>query len=186
MSENKEKPVNLQGLFLPHHGVSPRLEKPLFIAPNATLVGDITAGPECSFWFNSVTRGDVHTIKIGHSTNIQDLSMLHASYKKADLVIGDEVTIGHACVLHGCHVGNRVLLGMGAILMDHVVVEDDCLIAAGSLLTEGTHIPSGSLVMGRPGKVKRALTTEEKAYLIKSAQHYKHLARSYAGGPWPY
>ena len=176
----------MNGVILPHHGVSPKLDSPLFIAPNATIVGDVEAGAECSFWFGSVTRGDVHRIRIGRGTNVQDLSMLHVSYKKAGLTIGDGVTIGHACVLHGCTVGNRVLIGMGSIIMDNVVIGDDVLIGAGSLITEGTVIPSGTLVIGRPAAVKRPLTDDEKSYVTRSAEHYKHVARSYTGGPWPY
>ncbi|MBS1985640.1 MAG: gamma carbonic anhydrase family protein [Bdellovibrionales bacterium] len=176
----------LSGIILPHHGVAPRLERPLYIAPNATIVGDVQAGAECSFWFGSVTRGDVHSIRLGHSTNVQDLTMLHVSYKKAGLFIGDQVTIGHSCILHGCTVGNRVLVGMGSVIMDNVVIEDDVLIGAGTLITEGTRIPSGSLVVGRPGAAKRPLSNEERAYLVRSADHYKHVARSYTGGPWPY
>ena len=176
----------MSGLILPHHGVWPSLEGALYIAPNATITGDVVAGPDCSFWFGSVTRGDVHSIRIGHTTNVQDLSMLHVSYKKAPLTVGNEVTIGHSCILHGCTVGNQVLVGMGSILMDNAVIEDNVLIGAGSLITEGTRVPAGTLVMGRPGKVVRDLTAEELAYLKKSALHYTHVARSYKGGPWPY
>ncbi len=173
-------------LILPHHGIEPRLYGALYLAPNATIVGDVEMGPDCSVWFGSVIRGDVNTIRIGAGTNVQDLSMLHVSYRRAGLVVGDDVTIGHSCVLHACTVGSRVLVGMGTIIMDNAVIEDDVLIGAGSLVTEGTRIPSGWLAMGRPCVAKRPLTDEEKAFLLRSATHYRHVARSYTGGPWPY
>lgn len=176
----------MSGLVLPHHGISPKLEGALYIAPNATIVGDVVAGPGCSFWFQSVTRGDVHTIRIGRDTNVQDLSMLHVSYKRAPLVIGDQVTIGHSCTLHGCTLQNRILVGMGSTIMDHAVIEDDVIIGAGSLVTESTRIPSGYLALGRPAKAIRPLTEEERAFLVRSAEHYKKVAASYTGGPWPY
>jgi carbonic anhydrase/acetyltransferase-like protein (isoleucine patch superfamily) len=174
------------GLVLPHHGCHPQIDGALYIAPNASIIGEVTAGPDCSFWFSTVVRGDVNAIRIGRGTNVQDLTMIHVSYNKAATVIGEDVTIGHQCVLHGCTVGNRVLVGMGSLIMDNVVIEDDCLIGAGTLLTEGTRIPRGSLIMGRPGAVKRPLRDEEIAYLARSAEHYRKLARSYHGGPWPY
>lgn len=172
--------------ILAHHGKTPQLDRPIYVAPNATIVGDVTAGADCSFWFSSVTRGDVESIRIGRGTNVQDLSMLHVSYRRAPLVIGEDVTIGHGCLIHGCTIGNRVLVGMGSIVMDHAVIEDDVLIGAGSLVTEGTRIPSGMLALGRPAVAKRPLTEEERAYLARSAHHYRNVAKSYAGGPWPY
>ena len=183
MSTSEQKS---SGIILAHHGISPKLDRPLYIAPNATLVGDVEAGEGCSFWFGAVVRGDVHSIRIGKGTNVQDLSMLHVSYRKAGLKIGDDVTIGHRCVLHGCTIGSRVLIGMGAIIMDGAEVGDDVLIGAGALLTEGTKIPSGSLVIGSPAVVKRSLKDTEIAFLKRSAEHYRHVAHSYAGGPWPY
>ena len=174
----------MTALILPHNGIAPRLDNPLYIAPNATIVGDVRSGPDCSFWFSSVTRGDVNFIRIGARTNVQDLSMVHVSYRKAGLTLGDDVTVGHSCLLHGCTIGNRVLVGMGSILMDNVIVEDDVIIAAGTLLTEGTRIPTGSLVMGRPGAVKRPLKPEEFEFVKKSASHYVKVAKSYRdGGP---
>ena len=173
-------------MILEHHKKSPLLDSPAYIAPNATLIGEITAGEGCSFWFNSVVRADVHWIKIGERTNVQDLSMLHVSYKKAPLTIGNDVTIGHACVLHGCTLHDRILVGMGSIIMDNAVIESDVIIGAGSLVTEGTVIPAGSLALGRPAKVIRPLSDEEKAYVKRSSFHYLQVAASYKGGPWPY
>jgi len=178
--------MTTRGLILPHHGVLPKVDQALYIAPNATIVGDVEAGSGTSFWFGSVVRGDVNSVRIGSGTNVQDLSMLHVSFLRAALTIGDDVTIGHSCVLHGCTLGNRVLVGMGSILMDNVEVGDDVLIGAGSLLTEGMKVPAGHLVMGRPAVVKRPLKPQELAFLKRSAEHYRHVARSYLGGPWPY
>ena len=173
-------------LILAHHQKTPILNSPAYIAPTATLIGEITADEGCSFWFNSVVRADVHWIKIGKRTNVQDHSMLHVSYKKAPLEIGDDVTIGHSCILHGCTLKDRILIGMGSIVMDKAVIESDVIIGAGSLVTEGTVIPAGSLAMGRPAKVVRPLTEEEKTYLKTSAGHYLKVAASYNGGPMPY
>jgi carbonic anhydrase/acetyltransferase-like protein (isoleucine patch superfamily) len=175
-----------RGLLLAHHGFYPKVEQALYIAPNATIVGDVEAGPDTSFWFGCVVRGDVNSVRIGARSNVQDLSMLHVSYRRAALTIGEDVTVGHSCVLHACRIGDRVLVGMGSIVMDNAVIGDDCIIGAGTLVTEGTVIPPGSLVIGRPGAVKRPLTPEEKEFLKRSAAHYTHVARSYTGGPWPY
>jgi carbonic anhydrase/acetyltransferase-like protein (isoleucine patch superfamily) len=112
--------------------------------------------------------------------------MLHVSYKKAPLTIGDDVTIGHSCILHGCTLQNRILVGMGSTIMDNAVIESDVVIGAGTLITENMVVPSGSLVLGRPGKVIRSLSPEEMGYLKKAAEHYIHVAKSYQGGPWPY
>jgi len=173
-------------MLLAHHGKTPQLGENCYVAPNASLIGELTVGDDCSFWFGSVVRADVHSIEIGHRSNVQDLTMLHVSYKKAPLKIGNDVTIGHSCILHGCTLKDRILVGMGSIVMDHAIIESDVILGAGSLVTEGTHIPAGVLALGRPAKVIRALTTEEIAYLKTAATHYIKVAASYKGGPWPY
>lgn len=160
-------------------GKAPLIPASCFIEESAQIIGEVVFGEESSVWFNSVVRGDVNPIRIGARTNIQDLSMVHVLSHKFGTVIGDDVTIGHHVVLHGCTIGSRVLVGMGAILMDAVEVGDDCLIAAGALLTPGTKIPAGSLVIGSPAKVKRALNDEERAHLVQSAQSYVGYAREY-------
>jgi carbonic anhydrase/acetyltransferase-like protein (isoleucine patch superfamily) len=139
----------------------------------------VEIGEGSSVWFNTVIRGDVNPIHIGARTNIQDLSMVHVLKDKYGTVIGDDVTVGHHVVLHGCQVGHRVLIGMGAILMDDVHVGDDCIIAAGALLTPGTRIPSGSLAVGSPAKVKRPITEQERAWLRTSAQNYLEYAKAH-------
>ena len=171
----------IQGQVLSHHLKLPEIGAQTFIAPTATVIGEVRIGEKSSVWFGSVIRGDVHKIEIGSYTNIQDLSMCHVSYQKAALKIGSYVTVGHSCILHGCTVGDRVLIGMGSIVMDQVEIGDDCIIGAGSLVKEKTKIPAGTLALGRPAKVIRPLTKEELDYLKKSAQHYADLSTSYTG-----
>jgi carbonic anhydrase/acetyltransferase-like protein (isoleucine patch superfamily) len=155
---------------------SPRVHPSCFIEDSAQVIGDVEVGEDSSVWFNSVVRGDVNAIRIGRRTNIQDLTMIHVTTARHTTLLGDDVTVGHRVVLHGCTVGNRVLVGMGSIVMDGVEIGDDCIIGAGSLLTPGTKVPPGSLVLGAPAKVKRPLTEEEKATLLESAKHYVHIA----------
>ncbi|HYO53539.1 gamma carbonic anhydrase family protein [Archangium sp.] len=155
---------------------TPRVHPSCFIEDSAQVIGDVELGEDTSVWFNSVLRGDVNAIRIGRRTNIQDLTMIHVTSTRYATAIGDDVTVGHHVVLHGCTVGNRVLVGMGAIVLDGVEIGDDCIIGAGTLLTSGAKIPPGSLVVGSPGKVKRAITEEERAFLLESAKHYVHTA----------
>ncbi len=159
-------------MILPHHGKWPQIHETAWIAPSADVIGEVDIGAESSLWFQVVVRGDVNWIKIGSRTNIQDHSMLHVTRRKCPLTVGDEVTVGHRVTLHGCTIGNRVLLGMGAIVMDEAVVGDDCIIGAGALVTQRTVIPPGSLVLGSPAKVARALKPEELAFLKQSAANY--------------
>lgn len=154
----------------------PRVHPSCFIEDSAQVIGDVELGEDSSVWFNSVLRGDVNSIRIGRRTNIQDLTLVHVTTQRHSTQVGDDVTVGHHVVLHGCTVGNRVLVGMGAVLMDGVVVGDDCIVGAGALLTPGTQVPPGSLVVGSPAKVKRALTEEERAFLLESARNYVRTA----------
>lgn len=153
------------------HG-RPQIGEGAYIAPNATLVGDVVLGRNCSVWFNAVIRGDVMPIRVGDETNIQDGSIVHGTYKKCGTTIGSRVTVGHGVILHGCEVGDRVLIGMGAIIMDQAKISSDSIVAAGALVTEGKQFPPGVLIVGRPAQVKRELTAEEKAFLNKSADNY--------------
>lgn len=166
-------------MILPHHGTWPRIHPTAFVAPSADVIGDVEIGESSSVWFQVVIRGDVHRIRIGSRTNIQDHSMLHVTRKKSPLTIGDDVTIGHRVTLHGCSVGNRILLGMGCIVLDDAVIEDDCMIGAGALVTKATRIPAGSLAIGAPAKVVRKLTDEELAFLKTSANNYVGDSREY-------
>jgi carbonic anhydrase/acetyltransferase-like protein (isoleucine patch superfamily) len=151
----------------------------VFIEASAQVIGDVTIGNYSSVWFGSVVRGDVHFIRIGERTNVQDLSVLHVTRRTHPLLIGNEVTIGHRVTLHGCTIADRVLVGMGAIVLDGAVVQSGSMIGAGALVTEGQVIPSGVLAVGVPAKVRRDLTAEEILFLAQSAKNYVELAQVY-------
>jgi carbonic anhydrase/acetyltransferase-like protein (isoleucine patch superfamily) len=133
-------------------GMTPKIGKNCFLADNATIVGEVEMGDDCSIWFNAVVRGDVHYIKIGRNVNIQDGAVIHCTYKKAPVNIGDNVSIAHNAIVHGATIESNVLVGMGAILMDDVYVESNSLIAAGALVSKGTRIKSGEVWAGVPAK----------------------------------
>jgi carbonic anhydrase/acetyltransferase-like protein (isoleucine patch superfamily) len=173
-------------VILPHHGIWPKIHETAFVAPSADVIGDVEIGNQSSIWFQCVVRGDVHSIRIGERTNIQDHTMLHCTRKKSPLKIGDDVTVGHRVTLHGCTIGNRVLIGMGAIVMDDAEVGDDCIIGAGALVTGGTKIPAGTLAVGAPARVVRPLKEEEMKFLLQSAKNYigdSEQYRGYVRGP---
>lgn len=153
-------------------GVMPAVDPAAYVDGSAQVIGDVHVGPESSVWMNVVIRGDVHAIRIGRRTNIQDLTMVHVMRETHPTTIGDEVTIGHSAVIHGCTIEDRVLIGMAAVLLNGVHIGHDSIVAAGTLLTEGTRIPPRSLVMGRPGKVKRDLTDDEVAEIRWYADNY--------------
>ncbi|MBT8186693.1 MAG: gamma carbonic anhydrase family protein, partial [Croceitalea sp.] len=132
-------------IVLPVNGISPKWGKDCFIAQNATIVGEVTMGDQCSIWFNAVIRGDVHYIKMGNKVNVQDGAVIHCTYQTAPTNIGNNVSIGHNAIVHGCTIIDNVLIGMGAIIMDDCVVESNSIIAAGAVLTKGTHVPSGTI-----------------------------------------
>ena len=159
---------------------TPTIDASAYVDQSAQVIGDVHIGPESSVWMNVVIRGDVNHIRIGRRTNIQDLTMIHVMRDTHPTVIGDEVTIGHSAVVHGTTIEDRVLIGMAAILLNGVHIEHDCVIAAGTLLTEGTRIPARSLVMGRPGKVKRPLTDDEVAEIRWYADNYVNYRLDYS------
>ena len=163
-------------------GVTPRLHPSVFVAEGAQVMGDVEIGEDSSVWYNTVIRGDVNSIRIGSRTNIQDLTMVHVEKGTHPTRLGDDVTVGHHVVIHGCTIGNRVLVGIGAIVLNGVIIEDDVFIAAGTLLTPGTHVSSGSMVMGSPGKVKRPLTDVERANLVPHAAGYVLNAKLHRSG----
>jgi carbonic anhydrase/acetyltransferase-like protein (isoleucine patch superfamily) len=138
-----------------------------YLAENATIVGDVTLGDECSVWFNAVVRGDVHYIKIGNRVNIQDGAVIHCTYKKHPTQIGDNVSIGHNALVHGCTVHNNVLIGMGSIVMDNCVVHSNSIVAAGAVLLENTVVESGCIYAGVPAKKVKEINEEQSAALIK-------------------
>ena len=164
-------------------GVLPVIPKSAYVEDTAVVIGDVVAGEECSIWFHAVVRGDVNYIRIGDRTNVQDLCMLHVTHDTAPLVIGCDVTIGHNVILHGCTVKDRVLIGMGAIIMDGAVIGEDSVVGAGALVTENTKFPPKSLVLGSPAKVKRAVTDKELSWIRESARNYVAYAHQYMTDP---
>jgi|TARA_B110000305_G_scaffold54786_1_gene60450 carbonic anhydrase/acetyltransferase-like protein (isoleucine patch superfamily) len=141
-------------------GFEPKLGEDCWLAENATLVGDIEMGDQCSVWFNAVIRGDVNSIRIGNRVNVQDGAVLHCTYEKTKVVIGDNVSIGHNALIHGCSIESNVLIGMGAIVMDNCHVESNTIIAAGAVLLEGTRVESWSIYAGVPAKKVKTLSPE--------------------------
>lgn len=159
-------------LILAVKGKMPALGEEIFLAPNATIVGDVKMGHRCSVWFNTVIRGDVNSITIGNETNVQDGVVIHATYLKAPTVIGNRVNIGHNALVHGCVVKDNVLIGMGAIVMDNAVVNEYCIIAAGSVVLENTICESGYIYAGTPAKKIKPITEEQRALLDKLPDNY--------------
>lgn len=141
-------------------GIAPQIGKNTFLAENATIVGDVIMGHDCSVWFNAVVRGDVHYIRIGNQVNIQDGAIVHCTYKKAPVNIGNNVSIAHNAIVHGCTIKDNVLIGMGAIIMDHAVIESNSIIAAGALVSKNTVVKSGSVYAGVPAKKIRDIDQE--------------------------
>ena len=167
----------------------PQIDESCYIDPASVVIGEVSLAQDVSVWPCAVLRGDVNSITVGARSNVQDLSMLHVSHKTAakpegsPLVIGEYVTIGHKVMLHGCIIGNRVLVGMNTVILDDVVVEDDVMIGAGSLVPPRKRLEGGYLYVGSPVKQVRALTDEEKAFLVYSAQHYMRVAANYRNTP---
>ena len=164
-------------------GIKPTIAETAFIEDTALVIGDVVIGADSSVWFNAVVRGDVHSIRIGSRTNIQDLSVVHVTHGTHPTVLGDDVTVGHHVVLHGCTIKDRVLIGMGAIIMDGAVIGEDCVVGAGALVTERTIVPPKSLLLGAPAKVKRPVTAAELAWIRESANNYVEYARQYRTDP---
>lgn len=165
----------------PYKGITPTVDPSAFVAPSADLIGDVTVGAQSSLWFGAVVRGDVNPIRIGARTSIQDNTVIHATGGWTETHIGDDCTVGHNVILHGCTVKDRVLVGMGSILLDEVELGDDVILGAGSLVTQRTKIPPGVLAFGRPAKVIRELTDAERRQIRESAGHYLALVRDYKG-----
>jgi len=163
-------------------GIAPTLGKGTFVAPTASVIGDVVLGDESSLWFGTVVRGDVFPIRIGARTNVQDNAVVHVTGGKAATTVGDDVTIGHIALIHGCTIGNRCLIGMGSILLDGAVIEDDCLVAAGSLVPPRMRIPTRSLVMGRPARVVRVLDTGDLEHIREAGALYVGYARDFVAG----
>jgi carbonic anhydrase/acetyltransferase-like protein (isoleucine patch superfamily) len=142
------------------NGHEPKIEKDCYIAENATIVGNVTIGKECSIWFNAVLRGDVNAIELGNKVNIQDGAIVHCTYQKYATKIGNNVSVGHNAIVHGCTIHDNVLIGMGSIVMDNCVVESNSIIAAGAVVTQNTHVESGSIYAGVPAKKVKDISEE--------------------------
>lgn len=142
------------------NGKMPIIPQDCFIAENATIVGNVTMGNQCSIWYSAVLRGDVHYIKMGDKVNVQDGAVIHATYKVSPTTIGNNVSIGHNAIIHGCAIHDNVLIGMGSIIMDDAIIESNCIIAAGAVVTKNTHIKSGSIYAGMPAKKVKDISQE--------------------------
>lgn len=162
-----------------HLGRQPQTAEAAFIAPNATVLGDVTLGPRSSVWYGCVLRGDINYIEIGEGTNVQDLTMVHLA-DDYGVKVGRFCTIGHSAIIHACTIGDECLIGMGATILDGARIGDRCIVGANSLVTQGFEAPAGSMVLGSPAKVVRALTDKEAAGLRHWAEKYIKVARAHA------
>ncbi len=163
-------------------GIQPRLHPSVALLPSATILGDVDLAEGVSVWFNAVLRGDVGLIRVGKNSNVQDFTMIHATFGKSQTLIGEGCTVGHRCTLHGCRIGNNCLIGMGSILLDNCVIGDNSIVGAGALILQGQEFPPNSLIVGSPAVVKRTLADEQVQWLaaqalhyVETAKHYKHL-----------
>jgi gamma-carbonic anhydrase len=147
-------------IILSVNGIKPKSGNKCYFAPNATITGEVTMGDECSIWFNAVLRGDVNSITMGNRVNVQDQAVIHCTYKKAKTTIGNNVSIGHSAIVHGCTLEDNVLIGMGAIVMDHAVIGKNSMIAAGAVVLENTIVEPGSIYAGVPAKKVKQMTPE--------------------------
>lgn len=161
------------------NGITPKIDDTVFIADGVRITGDVAIGKNSSIWYNTVIRGDVNHVRIGENTNIQDNATLHVSHDSTPLVIGDNVTVGHNAILHSCVVGNNVLIGMGAIVLDNTIVENFSMVAAGAMVRPHSKIETGKLYGGIPAKYIRDLSKEEMEYFQKSADNYAEYAARY-------
>lgn len=162
-----------------YRGVMPKIHPTAFVEASAQVVGDVELGEDASVWFNAVLRGDVNHVRIGRGTNIQDGTVIHVNRRGSPTILEEFVTVGHGARLHGCHIGSHCLIGIGAIVLDGAVLEEECLVAAGSLVTPGTKAPRGSVLMGSPAKVRRQVTGEDLELIRRSALNYIDLKDQY-------
>ncbi len=174
INDRREVGILLKG----YKGKEPKIDKSVFIAESASIIGDVKIGKNSNIWYNVVLRGDENSIVIGENTNIQDGSVVHIEYN-SPTIIGNNVTVGHKALIHGCKIGDNTLIGMGSIILGGAEIGDNTLIGAGSLVTPNKKIPSGVLVMGSPAQVIRDLTQEEKQNLVNSALKYVETANNY-------
>lgn len=166
-------------MLRPHRGRLPVVHRTAYVDASAQVIGDVEIGADSSIWMNAVVRGDVNSIRIGQRSNVQDGTVVHVMHETHPTRIGDDVTIGHAAVVHGCTISNRVLVGMGATILNGAVIGEDTIVAAGSLVTEGAVIPPRSLVMGSPATVRRALSDADVASIREYAANYVRYKKDY-------
>jgi carbonic anhydrase/acetyltransferase-like protein (isoleucine patch superfamily) len=171
--------MTIAGQVWPYRGVLPKIDESAFIAPGTHVIGDVRIGAQASIWFNCVVRGDVHNIEIGARTNLQDGTIVHVTGGRFGTFVGDDVLVGHQCLLHGCRLENESFVGMGATVMDGCVLERGAMLGAGSLLSPGKIIKSGELWLGRPARLVRALSAAEVEQNRVSVAHYVKLAEEY-------
>jgi carbonic anhydrase/acetyltransferase-like protein (isoleucine patch superfamily) len=171
----------MEPVILAYRGRSPVIDPSAFVAPGAVIVGDVSIGAESSVWFCCVVRGDVNRIRIGRRTNIQDGSIVHVTRGKAPVAMGDDVTIAHSATVHGCTIDDRVLVGMGATILDHARVGPDAIVGAGCLVPPGFEVPAGTLVTGVPARVKRELDDGERRHILWYANNYVNYRLNYMG-----
>jgi gamma-carbonic anhydrase len=159
-------------LILPVNNVSPSFGDNNWQAPNATIVGDVTFGKNCTVWFNAVIRGDVNSIIFGDCCNVQDGAVIHCTYQKTKTIIGNYVSIAHNAIVHGCTIEDNVLIGMGAIVMDGAYIESGSIIAAGAIVTQNVRVPSGTIYAGNPAKFIKNVSTEASEVFMRTANNY--------------
>lgn len=164
-------------------GATPRIAGDVFVADTAAVIGRVNIGAGSSIWYGAVLRGDVMAIEVGEATSIQDNAVIHVTGGVSGTVVGSRVTVGHGAIIHACTVGSDCIIGMGSVVLDRVVIGAHCIIGAGSVVTPGTNIPDGSLVIGSPARVKRAITPEERMWIAESANHYVALGAKYRNVP---
>lgn len=166
-------------MLMEYKGIKPKVPSTCFVAENAAVIGDVVLGEDCSIWFNATVRGDVHSIRIGKNTNIQDNAVLHVTENKHQVEIGKNVTVGHGAILHGCRVSDNVIIGTGAIVLDGAEIGEWCLIGAGTVIPEGVKIPANSIVVGVPGRVIREVSDKEKLRIEENWKAYVGYKNTY-------
>lgn len=166
----------------PYAGKEPRIGARVFLADSCAIIGDVELGDDSSIWFGAVLRGDIHYIRLGARSNVQDNSVLHVEHGTGPAIIGDEVTIGHSAIVHGCTVGRGSLIGIGAKVLSHAVIGEQVLVGAGAVVQEGMTVPPRTLVVGVPARVKRELTSDELARLERSWRNYVEYKNEYLEG----
>lgn len=162
----------MAALILPVRGIAPQIGTECFIAPNATVVGEVTMGDFCSVWFNAVIRGDVNSIDIGHHTNIQDGAVIHCTYQRHKTVIGNYVSIAHNAIVHGCTIEDEVLIGMGAIVMDGALIKKNAIVAAGAIVLQNTVVEEGTIYGGNPARFLKKVSPEQAEIFLRTANNY--------------